>query len=1328
MSTTIPLSDTKRLLLERRLRGEGAQPRPEADTARPRPVGAQVPISPEQGQVWIHASLVPNLPLYNAPITIHRRGSFSLEALQRSFDEVLRRHEAWRTSFELVDGEVLQVVHPELQVELPLVDLSGLPREAAEQEALRIAAADARSPISMTAAPLFRAKVVKLSALEHRLQLTIHHIIFDGVSVYRVLMPELAALYEAFAAGRSPALPAPALQYGDYAIWRRRQVAKAELAPQMQHWLRELAGDLPTLQLPFDRPRPPVETHRGATELFSLPAGLTEELHALSRAEGVTPYMTLLAAFKALLFRYTGQEDIVIGGVTDARRRPELEGLIGYFLNPIALRTRPAATFPFRDYLLQVRNTVLGALGTSDPPFDQVVRELHIRRDPAYHPVFTVFFSIQPPVDLVDPAWDLTQMDVGTGTAKFDLYLELEERPGGMIARFVYNVDLFDAGTIRRMVEHYLTVLRGVTAEPGCTLGALPVLTEGELHQLRDIWNRTARPSPQTTLHGMVEEQVRRSPLAPAVTFEGRTWTYADMDQQADRIAGQLRRAGAGPGRVVGLCVERSLEMVAGVLAILKSGAAYMPLDPTLPRARLEFTIGDSGPVLVLTQRSLAPAVPPGAPLLLLDDLAPGAEPDEPAVAAGAGPDDLAYVLYTSGTTGRPKGVEVPHRAAVNVVAAVGDKVECCVGDTLLAVTVLSFDPSLLELFMPLACGGQLVIATSEVAADPVLLAELMQQSGCTVLHATPTTWRMLVESGWTGAPGLKALCGGESLSRDLADTLLSRGMRLWNLYGPTETTIVATVHEVMRDCGAVPVGRPIANVTTAILDAQGNQLPVGVVGELYIGGAGVARGYRNREELTRERFIVRDGVRMYRSGDTARYRQDGVIEFLGRRDNQVKVRGFRIELEEVEGAIAAHPRVAAAAVRAAPDSSGEASLTAYFVAHGDPAPEAAELRVFLKARLPDYMIPSGFLTLDAFPVNSSGKLDRKALPEPAPRPAPAGSDEPQDEWERRVAQVWAEVLGVGAVGRHDDFFDLGGHSILVAKLQQRIAAELGRTLSLAALFQAQTVARMARALREQGGGTIERPSRLLQVQPAGSRPRLYWVEPSPSIRRVADALGREQPLLGLSLDAADLEVLGEKPSLEAMAACLVRTLLESDPAGPYRLCGVCNKGVLAFEVASQLAAAGHAVAVLVIVDSGNPATYRRIGSVAVGIDKLRFHLATAWRLSGRDRLRYAVARMRYLVGRVVPLRSIPTWKTEIDVVLSSAFLRYVPKPYGGDVTLLQAAERPGRVDTAPGWAGVVTGALFDRDVPGTHDTLFDARNVEGLAAAIRESLARAAG
>ncbi len=1334
MSTTLDASEARRLLLERRLRGGAGGPRPAAERIRPRPAGAAVPLSVEQRHVWLHASLVPDLPLYNEPITIHRRGPFDVDAFRRGFDEVLRRHEAWRTSFALVDGEVMQVVHDAVRVALPLVDLSALPPAEREREAARIGNADARVPLAMDEAPLIRGKVLRMSAEEHRVQLVVHHVIFDGVSIYRVLLPELAALYAAFAAGREPALPMPELQYGDYAVWRARQVDGEETARQLAYWRRELAGELPVLRLPTDRPRPAVESHRGAMEVFPFPPGLTGAIKALSRAENVTPYMTMLAAFKAMLFRYGGQEDVVVGGVTDARRRPELEGLIGYFLNAIALRTRPTGDLPFRDYLRQVRDAALGALGASDVPFGRVVRELNVPRDPSCHPVFQAFFSIQPPVEQRDEGWDITQMDVGSGTAKFDLYLEMEDRPEGMLGRFLYNTDLFDLPTVRRMIGHWLTMLRGATDEPGRALGRLPLLTGEELRQQREDWNDTALPVPTTTLHALVAGQALRDPGAPAVACGERRWSRGELGRCAEALAARLRGAGAGPGALVAVSLDRSPEMVAALLAVLKVGAAFLPLDAALPRTRLASYLDDARPAVLLTQRALLPRLPGTGdlPVLLLDD-APADAAGE--VAGGwpeVDPEAPAYVLYTSGSTGKPKAVEVPHRAVVNHLVSVRDITGFAASDSLFAVTTLAFDIAILEIFLPLVGGGQVVLASREVSTDPALLAEAVGRSGCTVMQATPATWRGLVEAGWAGVPGMRLLCGGEPMTRDLADALLSRGMRLRNMYGPTETTIWSTTHEVARgEVGSVPIGRPIGNTTVFVLDPGGEPVPVGVVGELFIGGTGVALGYRGRPDLTRERFVGRDaapGQRLYRTGDLARWRADGLLECLGRADNQVKVRGFRVELEEVEAALAGHPQLAAAAVRAWADPSGVTSLAAYLVPReGAAAPDAAEVRLFLRDKLPDYMVPTRVEAIGALPLTANRKLDRKALPEPRREAArldeaPAG---PRDGHEARLAAIWESVLGMEGVGVHDDFFDLGGHSILVAKLQARIRSEFGQHLSIASLFGAPTVARMAAVLRdaERGVGTPRAP-RVVAVQPGGARPPLFWVEPTPSFRKVAEALGPDQPFLGLTLDAQDVAELGGTADLPAIAARLVRALLDHQPRGPYRLGGLCNMGILAFEVATQLRAAGHEVAGLVLLDAQNPSLYRKFGPPMVELSKLRFHARRTANMTARARWDYVLWQLRRLHYRLTHRPSASERAPGAIEVVAQAALRYMPRPYGGRVFLLQAAERPGRIDFRPGWALVVPGAFAALDVPGDHSTLLQPWNIAGLAARIGECLA----
>jgi amino acid adenylation domain-containing protein len=1065
------LSAAKRELLARLLAGEAGAVRADPDRVRPRPDGAVPPISAEQAQVWLHAALAGAVPLYNEPITIHRRGSFDLGLLEDSFNELLRRHEIWRTGFERVDGQVQQRVAPALRITLPLVDLSHLPLAEREAEALRLATEDARRPFDLARAPLFRARVLKLAEDEHRLHLTLHHIIFDGVSIYRTVMPELVAIYEARARGVEPDLPAPELQYGDYALWRERSLRDDLLAPQLAYWMQQLAGELPVLRLPTDHPRPAQLDYRGSMETFELAPALTRALKALSQAEGATLYMVLLAAFKALLHRYGGQEDLLVGGVVDMRHRPELERLVGYFLNSVVLRTRPRSEMRFSDYLREVRGTVVGAVAASDVPFDRVVRALHPHRDPSAHPLFQILFSMEPPATEFGSGWDLTQMEVTVGAAKFDLYLELDERPDCIIGRFLYSTELFERATILRMINHWTRVLEAVADDPTQSLGALPVLGEDE-RQLLEAWNRTERPIPPVTVQDWIAQQAKRRPEAAAVRSGATVCSYGGLERRAEEIAAHLRAAGVGPGALVGICAGRTPELLAGLLGILKTGAAYLPLDPDFPKARLDLILEDAAPALCLVERRLAAGLPSmRVPLVLLEDCVGAVQPAAP---TAVGPDDVAYVLYTSGSTGRPKGVEIPHRALVNLLASMQREPGFAEGETLLSVTTISFDIAALELFLPLVSGGTVVLADSEAVRDPRLLARLIEATRCDVMQATPATWRGLLDAGWRAPSQLRILCGGEALPRPLADRLRADGAALWNVYGPTETTIWSTLHKVEADTGPVPIGRPIANTKLYVLDAHGRALPVGAAGELHIGGAGLARGYRSRDALTRERFVTAPaapGERLYRTGDLARYRQDGTVEWLGRLDQQVKVRGFRVELEDVETALLRHDAIAAAAVRAWPDASGSAALAAYVVGR-DSAPDGVvptpeSLRDFLRQHLPDYMVPSQLVTLPNLPLTPNGKVDRNALPRPVNARQPAGAADWHDATEAQLATLWMEVLGVAQLGAEEDFFQLGGHSLLAAQLLVRIEQAFGHSLPIAAIFRAPTVRYMAAMLRE---------------------------------------------------------------------------------------------------------------------------------------------------------------------------------------------------------------------------------------------------------------------
>ena len=1322
MSNPVALSDTKRELLARMLRGNpgGEGKAPAADLVRPRAPGTVPPLTADQRQVWLHAAMAPDMPLYNESITIHRLGRYDHRAMERAVSEVLRRHEAWRTTISVEDAEPVQIVHPATALSLPLDDVSHLPAGERDAAALAIGSADARAAIDFTQGPLFRARIVKLGEEEHRLYLTLHHIIFDGVSIYRVIVPELAAIYEAYSKGEPSPLPEPALHYGDYAVWQQENLKSAAIRRQLDYWRRTLADAPPKLELPGDRAKPPVPTHAGSMETFLIPHALFESLRTLSQRQGVTLYMTLLASFTAMLNRYTGEEDILVGGVTDLRRRPELERVVGYFLNTITLRTRPAPVLRFTEHLAQVRDSVLGALGASEVPFDEVVRNLGVRRTPGAHPLFNILFSIEPPVDPFPAGWDLTQMDVVVGGAKFDLYLELDERPEGMLGRFLYSTELFDVATIRRMIGHWLTMLDGIADDPDGPIAALPMLTPREASELLGQWAVTARPLPPVSLPAAIAAQARETPDALAVISANGRLSYAQLDAEAARIAALLRANGIGRGDLVALGVERSPMMVAALLGILRTGAAYLPLDPGFPAARLDQIVADARPKALLTDPELAATLPDWRVRVL--DVNGEADATQGFVAEIAD-EDLAYVLYTSGSTGAPKGVEIPHRALVNLLLSMREAPGYAPGESLLAVTTLSFDIAALEIFLPLVCGGRLLLASREEARDPTKLRTLLETLEPSVMQATPATWRALIEEGWQGSRSLRILCGGEALSRGLADDLLARCGELWNMYGPTETTIWSTIARVEPGDGPVPIGHPIANTQTYVLDAAGNLVPAGVVGELFIGGTGLAHGYRGRDDLTAERFAERRGVpgaRLYRTGDFAKLSPGGTLFCLGRADAEEKIRGFRVAVEEIEGALARHPRVAAAAVRSWPDASGEKALAAYVVPAGEPA-TATELRAHLAALLPDYMMPARFETLDALPMTPNRKVDRNALPAPEGQVLVRDTTPPHGAHEERLAAIWREILGVEQIGRDDSFFELGGHSLLVAKLLRRAEREWGRKLGMAEFFQGHRLSEMAARL-----GAALTPADaggLVPIQPLGDAPPLLWLDAGPAFLPLAQGIGTHQPFLGVPVDAILEREAGTALSFEQIADLVVGSIRAARPRGPYLIGGWCTSGILAFAVAAQLRREGEDVPLLVMAHSMNPRALHAIAGVRLRASKARFH-ARQWLREHphrrarylRDRLQAVLEEMRFSRARVAE-----GTHGALRAGLDAAAYAYAPPAYDGDVALFIPSQRPRVLDPRAGWQRLVRGGFKPFEIAGGHSTMLQPPHVDAFAAHLRD-------
>ena len=1037
-----------------------------------------LPLSFSQQRLWFLDRMAPGNPIYNIPGSIRLKGTLDRNALEQSLHEIVRRHESLRTAFREIDGTPRGIVEPADAWRMDTTSLLHVPDSDREAELARLSIVEAQRPFDLTQGSLFRATLFVLGHDEHCLVIVMHHIASDGWSL-GVCLQELSILYPAFHDGRPPRLDPLPVQYGDYAVWHRRWLEGGALAAQLPYWKQTLAGPLPILELPLDHPRPPIQTYQGRYLLFTIPLSLTDELKQLSRRENVTLFMTLLAGFQILLSRYSGQQDVIVGTAVANRSRPELAGLIGFFVNNLVLRTDLSGNPTVRDVLSRVQKVSLDGFAQQDVPFDRLVEILRPERSLNRPPLFQTMFVLQnwPLSEFQLPNLSASLVPIDAGTARFDLNVEAIELKNTLQFSFEFNTDLLDVASVERMQQHYQTLLTAMVQHPDTRIAELPLLTAAESHQLLTTWNETTVTYPTTPcVHDLIDAQAARTPNAVAVRFGEATLTYQELTWRANQLARRLRAAGVGPDTLVGVCVERTHEMVIALLAVWKAGGAYVPLDPMYPRERLAFMAEDAGLVALVTEEPLLGVIPTlSCPVVCLDrDREAIALEADTVLESNTTPHHLAYVIYTSGSTGKPKGVLIEHRSVVNFLHAMQQKPGFGSSDCLLSVTTLSFDIAGLELYLPLSVGAQVVLASRSVASDGILLAKAIRDAGATVMQATPATWRLLLEAGWQDGHGLKILCGGEALPRQLADTLLATGAEVWNMYGPTETTIWSTIHRVGPDEDPVPIGRPIANTTIYILDERQAPVPVNIAGELYIGGAGLARGYHHRPELTAERFVANPfatdpGARLYRTGDQVRYRADGTIEYLGRLDHQVKVRGFRIELGEIESVLAMHDRVKQAVVTVREDTPGDQRIIAYLVSTPGESFTGPPLRAWLGEHLPQFMIPSAFVLLETVPMTPNGKVDRRALPAPQDYGQTAATTfvSPHAGAESTVADIWRDVLRVERVGADDNFFDLGGHSLLVVQMQSKLRDRFHREVSLMELFRRPTVRALAAYLSD---------------------------------------------------------------------------------------------------------------------------------------------------------------------------------------------------------------------------------------------------------------------
>lgn len=1294
----------------------------------------------------------------------------NIPVLQRAFQALIERHPSLRTTYTTHQGKPVQQVHKHSQVSFQETDASGWSQNELNNRLLE----EAHRPFDLEQGPVLRVNL--FTATEHILIVTVHHIAVDFCSL-TVLLDELRLLYTYDA----QALPPLNLQYTDYVRWQAEMLASAEGERLWTYWQKQLAGELPVLNLPIDRPRPPLQTYNGASHVFKLSDDLTRQLKAQSGGEAL--YTTLLAAFFVLLYRYTGQEDILVGSPTPNLRHEFLK-IVGVFTNPIVLRADMTGNHTFRTFQNQVRQKVLDAFNHQEYPFSLLVERLHPVQDPSRSPLFQVMFILQQQrfdqlLELLVPSEKKIEMDFKSldleplahtqQEGHFDLTLEMINGDS-LQGVLKYNTDLFESATIARMSGHFQALLSGVVANPDQPISTLPLLTGSERLTMLKEWNNAqVAPNVEPCIHQMFETQVKRTPDAKAVVFALEHLTYLELNARANRLAHHLQNLGVGPEVLVGICMERSLEIVVGILGILKAGGAYLFLDPAYPQERLNLMLQETQVPVLLTQRRVEVQTS-RAHVVYLDDCGQGeVQKGDKNPASGVTAQNLAYVMYTSGSMGRPKGVTLTHANVRHYVQSINTELQINANDVYLHTASFSFSSSVRQLLVPLSQGAKVLIATYEQTRDPLKIFDVIQKCGVTVCDTVRSFWQY----------GLEALAGLDQASRialmksNLRLIVFSGGLLTWeipkaivlqlehrprivNIYGQTETigvSIYSLSNEFDYQVGTVPTGRPIPNTQVYILNSQLEPVPIGVTGELHVGGPGLARGYLNSSELTAERFIgnpFSDAPfsRIYKTGDLARYLPDGNIEVLDRIDNQVKLRGMRVELGEIESVLGQHPAVQSTAVAAWEDKRGDKCLVAYVVPNRKSPPIISEVRGFLREKLPEYMVPSAFMLLDALPLTPNGKVERRALPMPdqALLELERAYVAPRDPVELQLTKIWEEVLGVQPVGVRDSFFDLGGHSLKAVRLFAQIENTFGKNLPLATLFQAATVEQLAIVLQHE---ELAPWSMLVAIQTGGNKTPLFCVHGVDgnilAFQDLARYLDSDQPVYGLQPKGLDGKQTPHT-RIEDMATEYVRQIRTVQPEGPYLLAGYSAGGMVAFEMAQQLQRQGQKVALLAMFDTKCGAIYSKPFSSRTWASR---HLSNLLRLGPKEKLIYLMGGMKDRLGKIArkfyptlehslllsPKKSSPTStvvansQAATDVILTTlqqALLDYIPQAYSGRVLLFRSGEQPWWLAYDPelGWGGLVVG-LEVYAVPGDHPSIIRA-NVMVLAEKLRACLEQA--
>lgn len=1302
-----------------------------------------LPLSFAQERFWFLQNLDPTSTAYNITAFQRVHTHVDQEMLKHALRSIVQKHEVLRTVFPEHDGSPVQLVQEASTPEVVTYDFAALNSEektGAFESAIQELS---QRPFNLSSDALFRTALVRLNTEEHIIVLTMHHIICDAWSI-GIFFTELTSSYKTALNGNISSDARLPVQYADYTLWERDRQHSSTVQSQIKYWKKKLKNSPRKLDLPPDRTTASSLIYKPKAHFFQLDHTTSTALKAFALREGATQFMMLLAIFKMLLSRYSKQQDIVVGTPVSTRTFSELEHLIGCFINTQVLRTEVTAEQSARELLAKVRTTVLESLDNADVPFEELLGQLASERESSSSPLFQVAFILQ------NTPKTTTHEIVSGGTA-FDITLYMGESNGSIGGCFEYNSALFHPETIAGLAASYATLAAEITKQPDTPIEQLPMITVEQEEEWFAKYDGANLAVPPLCTHEWIAQQVTKTPDAMAVTCGFNSLTYRELDSSSNRLAHRLKKLGVGPDSIVALCLDRSVDLVVATLAIWKAGGAYVPLDPEFPANRLDFMIADSAPVVLITESHLLKKLPQKLPAIICLDRDRQVLQSESSLptAPSATPDHIAYILYTSGSTGKPKGVAIRHRSLTNFLSSMQHCPGIDSSDRLLAVTTLSFDIAGLELYLPLISGARVVIAPRSAVFSGAALAKLLYEEKITIMQATPITWRLLLESGWQGTPGLKVLCGGEALSRDLAEQLVNTGSEVWNLYGPTETTIWSTMQRISSGYGWTSIGKPIANTQVHVLDELGLPVPLGVSGELYIGGQGLAKEYLHREELTAQRFIhssFHAGKRLYRTGDMVRRLPNGDLEYLGRIDHQVKLRGFRIELGEIEKTLEQQPGISLAAVIIREDRTNDPQLVAYIAGNNNAAPDVSLLRKNLLASLPDYMIPSAFVPIEKFPLTPNQKIDRKALLSDRYRPDPEkafnrwtgyldtsepdGTTSSRNEYmppsnhvEFVMCEIWQTILCVENVSILDNFFELGGHSLTAGRLILQLRSALRIDLPLLAIFTHPTIKTLSDHISYEAATrsykyTSELPkwNCLVPAQPYGPRTPFFFVagyehadDTLMVLSRLIPNLGTDQPVFGFRPRWIEGNSEGYE-SVDEMAREFVTELRAVQPKGPYLLGGHCVGGIAALEVARLLIEDGEEVEALVLLDTERPTRLRTFITDYYFLQKRLGHIMSIFSdmLFGRNGTRRRDI-VRNLMSRKLKIALSRAQATDRFYQLKVRYRRllysHTLKSYQGCITLIVNA-RQADIDKDLGWTNFAQNGLNIHTVPGNHDTI----------------------